>query len=88
MLENIKLLYESLQVVIKVLNEFSSVASEAKYKAKYREGLKTLTLKQMFQRLPLALAQVKTGSTSENLFNEIRQIIYFLYRAKEITKFI
>ena len=83
MLENIKLLYESLQVVIKVLNEFSSVASEAKYKAKYREGLKTLTLKQMFQRLPLALAQVKTGSTSENLFNEIRQIIYSLYRAKK-----
>ena len=77
------MLYKSLQVVIKVLNEFSSVASEAKYKTKYREGLKTLTLKQMFQRLPLALAQVKTGSTSENLFNEIRQIIYSLYRAKK-----
>ena len=40
----------------------------------------------MLQRLPIALAQVKAGSTSENLLNEIRQIIYFLYRAKEITK--
>ena len=40
----------------------------------------------MLQRLPIVLAQVKTGSTFENLFNEIRQIIYFLYRAKEITK--
>ena len=60
--------------------------SEAKYKAKYRKGLKILTSKQMLQRLPIALAQVKAGNTSENLLNEIRQIIYSLYRAKEITK--
>ena len=36
----------------------------------------------MLQRLPIALAQVKGDSTSENLLNEIRKIIYFLYRAK------
>ena len=36
----------------------------------------------MLQRLPIALAQVKADSTSENLLNEIRKIIYFLYRAK------
>ena len=41
---------------------------------------------QMLQRLPIALAQVKTGNTSENLLNEIKQIIYSLYRAKEVTK--
>ena len=40
----------------------------------------------MPQRLPIPLAQVKTGNTSENLLNEIRQIIYYLYRAKKITK--
>ena len=40
----------------------------------------------MLQRLPIALAQVKAGNTSENLLNEIRQIMYFLYREKEITK--
>ena len=40
----------------------------------------------MIQRLPIALAQVKAGNTSENLLNEIRQITYFLYRAKENTK--
>ena len=40
----------------------------------------------MLQRLPIALAQVKAGNTSENLLNEIRQIIYSLYRAREITK--
>ena len=40
----------------------------------------------MLQRLPIALAQVKVGKTSENLLNEIRQIIYSLYQAKETTK--
>ena len=33
----------------------------------------------MLQRLPISLAQVKTGNTSENLLNEIRKVIYFLY---------
>ena len=40
----------------------------------------------MLQRFPIAHAQVKAGNTSENLLNEIRQIVYSLYRAKEITK--
>ena len=40
----------------------------------------------MLQRLLIALAQVKAGNTSENLLNQIRQIIYSLYQEKEITK--
>ena len=40
----------------------------------------------MIQRLPITLAQIKTGNTSENLLNEIRQIVYSLYRQKEVTK--
>ena len=68
-----------------MFDDCSKIESEAKYKAKYG-GLKILTPKQMLQRLPIALAQVKAGDTSENLLNEIRQIIYSLYRAKEITK--
>ena len=40
----------------------------------------------MLQRLPTVLAQVKAGNNSENLLNEIRQIIYSLYQSKEITK--
>ena len=40
----------------------------------------------MPQRLPIALVQVKTGNTSENLLKKIRQIIHSLHRAKEITK--
>ena len=47
---------------------------------------KILTPKQMLQWLPTALAQVKAGNNSENLLNEIQQIIYSLYQAKEITK--
>ena len=33
----------------------------------------------MLQRLPTALAQVKAGNASENLLNEMRQIMYLLY---------
>ena len=47
-------------------------------------GIKILTTKQMLQRLPITLEQVKAGNTS--LRNEIRQIIYYLYRAKKTTK--
>ena len=49
-------------------------------------GLKILTPKEMLQRLPIALAQVKAGKNSKDLLNEIRQIAYYLYESKEITK--
>ena len=50
------------------------------------KGLKILTPNQMLKRLPIALAQVKSGNNSESLLNEITQIVYSLYRSKEITK--
>ena len=50
------------------------------------KGLKILTPKQMLQRLPIALAQVKAGNYSESLLNEIRQIVYFFYQSKQMTK--
>ena len=37
----------------------------------------------MLQRLPISLAQVKAGNTSENLLDEIKKIIYSLYQAKK-----
>ena len=40
----------------------------------------------MLQRLPIALAQLQAGNNSENLLNEIRQIVSSLYQSKEITK--
>ena len=67
------------------------MVSEAKTKSKQNnttegKGVKILTPKQMLQRLPIALGQVKAGNNSENLLNEIRQIVYSLYQSKEITK--
>ena len=48
--------------------------------------LKLLTSKQMLQRLPIALAQIKADRNPESLLNEIRKIVYSLYRSKEITR--
>ena len=70
------------------------IRSDAIHKAKQNKankkttgtGLKMLTPKQKLQRLPIALAQVKAGNNSENLLNEIRQIVYSLSQSKEITK--
>ena len=50
------------------------------------ERIKILTPNQMLKRLPVALAQVKVCNNSESLLNEITQIVYSLYRSKEITK--
>ena len=48
-LNNTKLLYESQKAVINLFNDYSSIVSEVKHKAKYGEGLKILTTKQMLQ---------------------------------------
>ena len=64
--------------------------SDAYYDSKDSEtkgkGFKILTPKQMLQKLPIALPQVKAGNNSESLLNEIRQIVYSLYQSKQITK--
>ena len=49
-------------------------------------GLKILAHKQMLQRLPITLAQIKSGNSSESLLNEVRQTVYSFYQSKEITK--
>ena len=49
-------------------------------------GLKILTPNQMLSRLPISLAQLKAGNNSEKLKNEIRQLLYSLYRSKKLTK--
>ena len=49
-------------------------------------GLKILTKKQMLSRLPILLAQIQAGNNSTKLKNEIRQILYSLYRLKVLTK--
>ena len=60
------------------------------YKAKQDEtkgtGVKILTPRQMLRRLPIDFLQVKAGNNSEDLLNEIREILYLLYQSKEIPK--
>ena len=50
------------------------------------QGLKILTPNQMLSRLPITLAQLNAGNNSEKLKNEIRQILYSLYRSNKLTK--
>ena len=86
------MLFNKRNDVINFIDGYSSMILEAKIKSteelKEQEGtrLKSLTSKQMLQRLPIALAQVKAGNNSENLLNKIRQIVYSLYQSKKITK--
>ena len=54
--------------------------------SKKGEVLKILTNKQMLNRLPILLAQIQAGNNSKSLKNELRQILYSLYRSKVLTK--
>ena len=87
-LANINMLYNARNDAIKVIEDYGSMILGAKKLAREQEGigLKILTPNQMLKRLPIALAQVKAGNNSESLLNEIRHIVYSLYRSKEITK--
>ena len=80
--------YNGRNSAIKFIEDYGSMVLEARRLAREQEGtaLKILTPNQMLKRLPIALAQVKAGNNSESLLNEIRQIVYSLYRSKEITK--
>ena len=73
----IEMLFKARNEAIKLYNDYFSMISDAKTQAIEEEkqigtGLKILTPKQMLQRLPLALAQVKAGNISENLLNQVR----------------
>ena len=77
------MLYKVRNEAIKFYDDYSLIASEVKNKVKNEgKGIKTLTPKQLFQRLPITLAQIKAGNNLESLLNEIRQIIYSLYQSK------
>ena len=83
-LENLCNLFEGRE---KVLDAFESKIFSIKSKGAgilnhNHSKLKILTHKQMLQRLPIALAQVKAGNNSESLLNEIRQIVFSLYQSK------
>ena len=88
-LANINIYFNARNNAIKFIEDYGSMILEAKRLAKEEQegkGLKILTPNQMLKRLPIALAQVKAGNNSESLLNEVRQIVYSLYRTKEIIK--
>ena len=82
------ILMQERERAIKFIEDYDSMVLEARRLAKEQEGteLKILTPNQLLKRLPIALAQVKAGNNLESLLNEIKQIVYSLYRSKEITK--
>ena len=75
-INNLNKFYHSREEVINFFRDYIEMLSDANYDSKQNEtkgkGLKILTPKQMLQRLPIALAQVKAGNNSESLLNEIR----------------
>ena len=86
------MLYKARSEAIKFYDDYSSMMSEAKTKAKASKGigLKILTPKQMLQRLPMALAQVKAGNNSEILLNFIKLgklFIICISRNKSLEKY-
>ena len=88
-LGNINMFYNARDNAIKFIQDYGGMILEANRLAKEDQegkGLKILKPNQMLKRLPIALAQIKAGNNSESLLNEIRQIVYSLYRSKEITK--
>ena len=82
-LDSVRALFKGRELMY---NAFRNGVFHRLEKSQDGEGLKILTPNQMLKRLPIALAQVKAGNSSKSLLNEIRQIVYSLYRSKEITK--
>ena len=82
-LNSARALFKGKDVVFKAFASGIFLKTEEIKKGK---GFKILTPKQMLQRLPIALAQIKAGNNSESLLNGIRQIVYSLYQSKEITR--
>ena len=80
------MLFKGRNDAIEFVNYYGSIILKVNIKATENKRFKIVTSKQMLQRLPIALAQVQAGNTSKNLLNEICQLIYSLYQAKEITK--
>ena len=92
MINNIEKFYKSREEIINFFSDYIEMLSNANYDAKQNEtkgtGLKILTPKQMLQRLPIALAQVKAGNNSESLLNEIEQIVILcINQSKSLKKY-
>ena len=75
-IDNLAKFYKSRKEVLHFFRVYTKMLFDANYNAKKDKtkgtGLRILTPKQMLQRLPIALAQVKAGNKSDSLLNEIK----------------
>ena len=77
--ENKKFIFEENEKIIDLVDNIL-------YFNQSGQRLKILTSNQMLSRLPISLTQLNAGNNSEKLKNEIRQLLYSLYRSKQLTK--
>ena len=68
------------------MSELESEESVVQRRKQKGQGLRILTPQQMLSRLTISLAQLKAGNDSKHLKNEIRQLLYSLYRSKKLRK--
>ena len=86
--EEIKEMYEE-EIKIEKSDKIVKIVEEILRFNKQKQetkGIKTLTPNQMLSRLPITLAQLRAGNNSEKLKKEIRQLLYSLYRSKNLIK--
>ena len=74
---------EDPELIIKIVEKILKFNKQNQQKG---QGIKILTPNQMLNRLPIALAQLQAGNNSNKLKNEIRQLLYSLYRSKNMTE--
>ena len=73
---------EEPEVIVEIVEEILNF-NKQKHEG---QGIKILTPNQMLRRLPISLAQLEAGNNSNKLKNEIRQLLYSLYRSKNMIK--
>ena len=86
--EEIKEMYEE-EIKIEKSDKIVKIVEEIlRFNKQKQEGkvIKILTSNQMLTRLPITLTQLKAGNNSEKLKKEIRQLLYSLYRSKNMIK--
>ena len=74
---------EDPELIVKIVEKILKFNKQNQQKG---QGIKILTPNQTLNRLPIALAQLQAGNNSNKLKNEIRQLLYSLYRSKNMTE--
>ena len=82
-MSEVKIKNENPELIVEIVEEILKFNKQNQQKG---QGIKILTPNQMLNRLPIALAQLQAGNNSNKLKNEIRQLLYSIYRSKNMTK--